>query len=78
MEVIVKYSKSFEELMRDLRANTAVLSEEDLGQGFAIIVIESEDIDSLYDIPSVEDIELPKDIFLNDTFSMTSSCIRSA
>lgn len=64
--------------MRDLRANTAVLSEEDLGQGFAIIVIESEDIDSLYDIPSVEDIELPKDIFLNDTFSMTSSCIRSA
>ncbi len=78
MEVIVKYSTSFEELMRDLRANTAVLSEEDLGQGFAIIVIESEDIDSLYDIPSVEDIELPKDIFLNDTFSMTSSCIRSA
>ena len=78
MEVIVKYSTSFEELVSNLRANTGILSEEDLGQGFAIIVIDSEDIDNLYDIPAVEDIELPKDIFLNDSFSMTSSCIRSA
>ena len=73
MEIIVKYSGEYVDFLSEFE-DIAVITAEDLGQGFAVVNIAPEMIDQLYTLPSVEDIEIPKDVFLNDYTAENSNC----
>lgn len=72
MEIIVKYSGEYELFLSELE-DSGIISSENLGQGYAVIDIETDMIGSLTEFPSVEDIEVPKDVFLNE-FPAENNC----
>lgn len=78
MEVIVKFSGDIDELRRQLSIGMGVTAVEDLGQGFAVVTLPANMTDELYGITAIEDIELPKEVYINDVNSMISSCVRAA
>ena len=65
MELIVKYSGDYEEFISKL-ANFAAVMGTDLGQGYAVIDIPVSMTEMLRGLSFVEDIELPKNVFLNE------------
>lgn len=67
MEVIVKYN-----------GDPSELGIEPLGQGFGVIEIERDKLEELYSQPQIENIELPKDVYINDTFTASSVCLLPA
>ena len=75
MELIVKYSGDYEEFISKL-ANFAAVMGTDLGQGYAVIDIPVSMTEMLRGLSFVEDIELPKNVFLNE-LNVGSGCISS-
>lgn len=73
MEIIVKYSGDFEQFISGLE-DIGVFRPVDLGQGFAVLDISADMISVLEALPLVEDIELPKSVFLNNSFTPPVSC----
>ena len=71
-EIIVKYNGDIFNVAQQVNA-----SAETLGQNYAIILIDDSQINELYTFPEIEDIELPKRLYLGTSFNLTSSCIRS-
>ncbi len=67
IEVIIKYNEDLEDI-----------SPERLGHGFGIIRIDKKRLSELYSIPGIEDIELPKNVYINDAFTDSSVCLNSA
>lgn len=72
IEVIVKFSGDILEISRNLQAEVEILL-----QGYAIITIDSADIPKLYSYPQIENIELPKNLYITSQYNLISSCIRS-
>ena len=66
MEAIIKFNSD----LRDVPV-------EDLGQGFGIVNADTDELYSLYSLPGVENVELPKNVFLNIRSALTASCITS-
>ena len=66
MEVIVKFNDSLKDI-----------AVEDLGQGFGIVNVEPDNVSSLYSLPGIENVELPKDVYINSGSAFVSSCIPS-
>ena len=66
MEIILRYSGTFEEFLSEL-ALYVNIRVTDLGQGFAAAEVSDDMPAFLRSLPFIEDIELSKDIFLNET-----------
>ncbi len=77
MEVIIKFSGDFDFLLTQLSREPSVETIEDLGQGFAVVTLANDNVSVLNSYPVVEDIEMPKNVWLNDT-SRVSSCVSAA
>lgn len=77
MEVIIKFSGNFSKLKELLSGEPTIAAVEDLGQGFGVVTLKGNDSEILYRYPVIEDIELPKNVWLNDN-SMITACVRSA
>lgn len=77
MQVIVKYSSPAEGFFLQLEQAVSVNYTEDLGQGFAIADIPEESLSVLYSLPFVEDVELPKKVYIDAVSGLDSTCIRS-
>ncbi len=75
MEIIVKYSGAFVDLLSEA-AQLGTLRAENLGQGYAIVDWDGA-ADQLYTVPAIEDIEMPREIFLNDD-GLSGNCNESA
>ena len=73
INLIVKFSGEYEEFISQL-VDTGVFGSEDLGSGYAALDIEREYIDRLYSYPVVEDIELPRDTYINDFRAAEYNC----
>ena len=71
-EIIVKYNGDILNTAQQVNASAELL-----GQNYAIILIDSSKINELYTFTEIEDIELPKKLYLGTSFNLTSSCIRN-
>ncbi len=71
-EVIVKYNGNIANV-----AFSAGGAAEILSSNYAVITIEENNIPTLYEYTEVEDIELPKKLYLAASYNLISSCIRS-
>lgn len=71
-EVIVKFSGDISQISRELQAKVEILL-----QGYAIITIDKRKIAMLYSYPQIEHIELPKNLYIESSYNLISSCIRS-
>ncbi len=69
-EVIVRFSGNIERVAEELNVIVEVLY-----HGYAIITLERDKIPSLYVMPEIEHVELPKRLFAEKTYDLTSSCI---
>lgn len=69
-EVIVKYNGDIFSAGSSVGAETELLS-----GSYAILDIPEERIEALYSLPEVEDLELPKRLFISTGFQLTTSCI---
>ena len=65
IEIIVKYGGEYAQLLVQL-AQAGEFMAEDLGVGYAVIYADKEDVGALYGIPSVIDIELPRNVYVNE------------
>lgn len=72
IEIIVKYNGDLFQITQDFPAEVEILS-----ANYAIVTLERDNIMRLYSYPQVESIELPKSLYLNTCYNLTSSCIRS-
>lgn len=72
VEVIVKFSGDITPIARELNAQV-----ETLLKGYAIITIRRDNINRLYAYPQIESIELPKNLYIDGLYNLTSSCIRA-
>ena len=77
MEVIVKYSVSFPELVKALSDDPNIISVENLGQGFGIVTGNDVILQQLPEYTIIEDVETSKNIYTQDERGMTASCIRA-
>lgn len=73
MEIIVKFNGDIFSISERVGAQAELLK-----QDYAILDIPRENIEMLYDIPEIEDVELPKRLYLSTNYNLTSSCIRTA
>lgn len=71
-EIIVKYNGDIFAVAERVNASAEVLS-----QDYAILTIDRARITELYTFSEIEDIELPKRLYLGTSFNLTSSCIRA-
>ena len=78
MEVIIRFSSNFQELVRVLSQNENITSLENLGQGFGIVTGNESIVDYLSSNTLIEDVETAKNLYTQDIRGMTESCIRSA
>ncbi len=69
-EVIVKFHGDITQVARDLQAEVEILS-----QGYAIITIDKNKIPNLYSYPQIENLELPKGLYIAGAYDLASSCI---
>ena len=72
VEIIAKFSGDIYKVAEELQAEVEVLL-----QGYAIFTIEREKIPRLYRYPQIENLELPKELYISSRFNLISSCIRS-
>lgn len=72
IEIIVKYNGDLFQITKDFPAEVEILF-----ANYAIVTLERDNIMRLYSYPQVESIELPKSLYLNTSYNLTSSCIRS-
>lgn len=73
VEVIVKYSGDISQITKDLQAEVEILL-----HGYAIITIDRDQIPKLYAYQQIENIEMPKNLYISTAFNLISSCIRDA
>ena len=71
-EIIVKYNGDIFSVANAFNSFAEILS-----PNYAILFIDSSQINQLYSFPEIEDIELPKKLYLGTSFNLTSSCIRT-
>ncbi len=71
-EIIVKYNGDIFSAVQQVNASAEII-----GQNYAIVLIDDSKINELYTFSEIEDIELPKRLFLGTSFNLTSSCIRN-
>jgi len=72
VEVIAKFNGNLMEIANQLGVEIEVLY-----QGYAIITIDREKIPQLYSYTQIEHLELPKSLFIEGSYNLISSCIRS-
>lgn len=72
VEVIIKFSGDIYKIADEFQADVEVLL-----KNYAIITIAPDRINELYALPQIEGIELPKRLFLQSLFNLTSTCVRS-
>lgn len=72
VELIAKFNGNLMEISNQLNAEIEILY-----QGYAIITIDIDKIPQLYSYPQIEHLELPKSLFFEGAYSLTSSCISS-
>ena len=77
MEVIIRYS-SGEEAFQEALPEGSYEFFEDMGYGFGIIGLPSEELPALYSIPLIEDIEISKETAADSRGAMSASCVRLA
>ena len=70
MEVIVKFSGDIYSVAESVGGSAELLSSD-----YAIIDIERSSIPLLYEFTEIEDIELPKKLFIDTGYDLTASCI---
>ena len=71
IEVIAKFNGDIARIAAGLGAEAEILS-----QGYAIITIDRAKIPELYTYPEVEDLELPKNIYIASAYNLISTCVR--
>jgi len=71
-EVIVKFSGDISQISKELDAEVEVLL-----HGYAIVTIEKNKIPALYAYTQIESVELPKDLYIESSYNLISSCIRT-
>ena len=71
-EVIVKFSGDIQFIRQDLDAQVEILL-----KGYAIITLSPNKIGRLYSYPQIESIEIPKNLYIEGLYNLTSSCIRA-
>ncbi len=71
-EIIVKYNGDVFTAAERVGADVELLSE-----NYAILQIDNSNIPMLYSFTEIEDIELPKRLYFESDFQLTSSCIKS-
>ncbi len=72
IELIAKFNGNLMEISSQLDAEVEILY-----QGYAIITIDRKKIPQLYSYPQIEHLELPKSLYFEGSYNLTSSCIRS-
>lgn len=72
VEVIVKYNGDIDSVARELNAVVEILF-----QGYAIITINPKNINQLYSYTQIESLELPRKLFIESSFNLISTCVRS-
>ena len=72
MEVIVKFNGDIYKAAERAGGSAEILSSD-----YAVINIERNSIPLLYEYTEIEDIELPKKLFINTGYNLTASCISS-
>ncbi len=70
MEVIVKYNGDIKAIEERLNAQAEALSD-----SYGVIDIFPDALGSLYSLPEIEDIELPKRLYVGSSYQLSSSCI---
>lgn len=78
VEIIIKYNGNITQLREQLSNESSVTAVEDLGQGFAVVTLSDDTVGFLYEITAIEDIELPKELYINNLNNMISTCIVTA
>lgn len=78
IDIIIKYNGNIVMLREQLADEPSVTAVEDLGQGFAVVTVSSDMVESLYEITAIEDIELPKELYTNNLNNMISTCVVTA
>ncbi len=78
IDIIIKYNGNIINLREQINSIPTVTAVEDLGQGFAVVTISSDTFSSLYELTAIEDIELPKELYINNLNNMISTCIVTA
>ncbi len=71
-EIIVKYNGNISAVADSFNSYAEILS-----SNYAILSIDTNEINRLYSFPEIEDIELPKKLYLGANTDLTSSCILS-
>lgn len=72
IEVIAKFNGDPNQIASGLEAEVEVLS-----QDFAIITINRSKVPELYANPQIEDLELPKNLYIASAYNLISTCVRS-
>ena len=72
MEVIVKFNGNIYDVAESVGGSAELLSAD-----YAVINMERSSIPLLYEFTEIEDIELPKKLFISTGYNLTSSCIRT-
>ena len=73
IEVTVRFNGDLAQIAEDAGAQA-----EDLGQGYAILTVARERLAELYADPRIEDVELPKELFISDSAALRASCVPGA
>lgn len=73
VEVAVKYNGSLADIARRTGSDA-----EDLGGGYAVVTVERGGADALFSDPQIEDVDPPKELYINDYAAQRASCIPPA
>lgn len=71
--VIIKYSGEFADIAVGVDGTV-----EDLGAGYAVVTLPRDGIADLANIDGIEDVELSREVFIEDDFALSAACISSA
>lgn len=69
-EIIIKYHGDLSAVTSQTNSSAEILSPQ-----YAILNIDESEISNLYTFPQIEDIEVPRDLFLNRSVNLISSCV---
>ena len=71
IEVIVKFHGTLTHIAEALGAEAEILS-----QSYAILTLFPQRLSALYAYPEIEDLELPKSLYIETQYSLIASCVR--
>ena len=54
IDIIIKYNGNISQLREQLNSEPSVTAVEDLGQGFAVVTVSADTVDSLYEITAID------------------------